>query len=102
MDGEISVESEYEKGSTFYVSLPQKIIDPAPSIPVPDSNLKAALGIGHTDLEMQGSLENVKDGYIIVEKHLLGVMNDALLIDEAVEKMGKMHFPRQAKINPRD
>ena len=102
MDGDISVESEYEKGSTFYVSLPQKIIDPAPSIPVPDSNLKAALGIRYADLEMQGSLENVKDGYIIVEKHLLRVMNDALLIDDAVDKMGKMHFPRQAKINPRD
>lgn len=90
MGGEISVESEYEKGSTFYVNLPQKIIDPAPSIPVPDSNLKAALiienefvlkqickdlsalGIKYTDLEMQGSLENVTDGYIIVEKHLFG------------------------------
>ena len=90
MDGRISVESEYEKGSTFYVNLPQKIIDPAPSIPVPDSDLKAALiienefvlkqickdlsalGIKYTDLEKHGNLESVTDGYIIVEKHLFG------------------------------
>lgn len=90
MDGEISVESEYENGSTFYISLPQKIIDPAPSIPVPDSDLKAsliienefvlrqvckdlsALGIKYNDLEKHGSLESVTDGYIIVEKHLFG------------------------------
>lgn len=90
MDGEISVESEYEKGSTFYISLPQKIIDPAPSIPVLDSDLNAsliienefvlrqvckdlsALGIKYNDLEKHGSLESVTDGYIIVEKHLFG------------------------------
>ncbi|MBP1563615.1 MAG: PocR ligand-binding domain-containing protein [Oscillospiraceae bacterium] len=90
MEGEISVESEYENGSTFYISLPQKIIDPAPSIPVPDSDLKAsliienefvlrqvckdlsALGIKYTNLEEHGNLESVTDGYIIVEKHLFG------------------------------
>lgn len=90
MDGSISVESEYEKGSAFYVNLPQKIIDPAPSIPVPDSDLKAALiiedeyvlkqickdlsalGIKYTDLEKHGNLESVTDGYIIVKKHLFG------------------------------
>lgn len=43
MGGSIHVESEYEQGSTFYVELPQKIIDTSPSIPEPDSIVKAAL-----------------------------------------------------------
>ncbi len=34
MNGSIRVESEYEKGSTFSFSLPQKVIDPIPSIQV--------------------------------------------------------------------
>ncbi|MDD6992019.1 MAG: PocR ligand-binding domain-containing protein [Oscillospiraceae bacterium] len=88
MNGNITVESEYEKGSTFYVELPQKIINSAPSIPCPDNSVKAALiieneyvyaqvckdldtlGIKYINLEYQGSLESIKDGYIIVEKHL--------------------------------
>lgn len=88
MNGSISVESEYEKGSTFYVELPQKIINPAPSIPVPDNSVKAALiienryvcdqvcrdldtlGIEYINLEYEGSLDSITDGFIIVEKHL--------------------------------
>ena len=88
MNGSVRIESEYEKGSTFYIELPQKIIDPAPSVPVPDNTLKAALiidsryvfmqtvkdltalGIGYINLEKEGSLDNIKEGYIITEKHL--------------------------------
>ena len=88
MKGNVRIESEYEKGSTFYIELPQKIIDPAPSVPIPDSTLKAALiidnryvfkqtakdlnalGIGYINLEKEGNLDNVKEGYIIIEKHL--------------------------------
>ncbi|MBP0957613.1 MAG: PocR ligand-binding domain-containing protein [Oscillospiraceae bacterium] len=88
MNGSISVESEYEKGSTFYVELPQKIINPAPSIPHPDSSVTAALiieneyvyaqvckdletlGIEYINLEYEGSLDSITSGFIIVEKHL--------------------------------
>lgn len=37
MNGEMHVESEYEKGSTFYFSLPQKVVDPTSCIQVIDA-----------------------------------------------------------------
>lgn len=37
MNGDMQVESEYEKGSTFSFSLPQKVLDPASSIQVIDA-----------------------------------------------------------------
>lgn len=43
MNGSISVKSEYEKGSSFYIELPQKVIDSAPSVPFVEGNRKAAL-----------------------------------------------------------
>ncbi len=90
MGGSIHVESEYEQGSTFYVELPQKIIDTSPSIPEPDSIVKAALiieneyvleqikkdlsrlGIEYSDLVNGENNFNITDGYIIIEKHLFG------------------------------
>lgn len=90
MGGSIHVESEYEQGSTFYVDLPQKIIDTAPSIPEPDSTVRAALiieneyvleqikkdlsrlGIEYSDLVNGENNFNITDGYIIVEKQLFG------------------------------
>lgn len=98
MNGKISLESEYEKGTTFYVELPQKVVNPDPSIPCSENNEKAALiienkyiyaqmckdlsalGIEYTDLEKEGDLNSVRDGYIITEKHLF---ND--LIKKTVE-----------------
>ena len=86
MDGNVRFESEYEKGTTFYVELPQKIVDPSPSVPVPDTSIKAAvfldnryvlkqavkdltsLGIGYINIPNEDALANIKDGYIIVEK----------------------------------
>ena len=44
MDGEISVDSVYGKGSTFVFSLPQKIIDPAPSIQIADPDRYLLVG----------------------------------------------------------
>lgn len=88
MNGNITVESEYEKGSTFYVELPQKVINASPSIPSPENSVKAALiieneyvyaqickdlsslGIEYINLEYEGSLDSITDGFIIVEKHL--------------------------------
>ena len=99
MNGSISVESEYEKGSTFYVELPQKVINPAPSIPVPDSSVKAALiienqyvyaqvcrdletlGIEYINLEYEGSLDSITEGFIIVEKHIFSDRIKKMVMD---------------------
>lgn len=88
MNGKIHVESEYEKGSTFYVELPQKIMDSAASIPEPNNTISAVLMIGneyvkaqicrdlsaldikHTDFEELDDLDRIKDGFIIIESHL--------------------------------
>lgn len=45
MDGDIWVESEYEKGSRFYCSLPQKIIDETPSIGIRDPESILVVGL---------------------------------------------------------
>ena len=88
MNGKISFESEYEKGTTFYVELPQKVVSSEPSIPRPENSEKAVLiienqyvleqmcrdlsvlGIEYSDLEKVGGLNSVRDGFIIAEKHL--------------------------------
>lgn len=72
------------------MELPQKIIDTSPSIPEPDSIVKAALiieneyvleqikkdlsrlGIEYSDLVNGENNFNITDGYIIIEKHLFG------------------------------
>lgn len=46
MNGKISVESVYEQGTTFTFLLPQKIIDPAWSVPPLDEPAVAALLVG--------------------------------------------------------
>ncbi|MDE7229692.1 MAG: PocR ligand-binding domain-containing protein [Oscillospiraceae bacterium] len=43
MGGKITVESEYDKGTTFYFEVPQKIIDPTPMIPHLEKPLKTAV-----------------------------------------------------------
>lgn len=43
MGGKISVRSEYNKGTTFFFEVPQKIVDPTPMIPQLEKPLKAAV-----------------------------------------------------------
>lgn len=45
MKGELQVESEYEKGSTFSFSLPQKVVDPVSCIAVEDAASTIAYGL---------------------------------------------------------
>ncbi len=45
MDGEISVESEYEKGSTFSFWVPQKIVDEKPSVVVKNKETLRVAGL---------------------------------------------------------
>lgn len=45
MDGDIWVESEYGKGSSFSFSFPQQIVDGAPSIELSDPEKKAVAGL---------------------------------------------------------
>ncbi len=45
MDGTIRVESEYEKGSTFYFEIPQKVIDTKPGISVKEGRRIVAAGL---------------------------------------------------------
>ncbi|MCM1524607.1 MAG: PocR ligand-binding domain-containing protein, partial [Ruminococcus sp.] len=86
MNGTISVESEYEKGSRFFFEVPQKIIDGAPSIPKPDKKVSAAILVGskyvkdqlisdlkwidadYIDLSAEGSMEESSFDYLIFDK----------------------------------
>ncbi len=45
MDGKISLESEYEKGSKFSVVLPQKIVDNTPSIGLKEAEPRLVMGL---------------------------------------------------------
>ncbi|MDE7365955.1 MAG: PocR ligand-binding domain-containing protein [Lachnospiraceae bacterium] len=86
MGGNISVESEYEKGTTFYFEVPQKIIDATPIVPKLKKSFKTAVLVGndyvkrqlirdlkwigaeYTDLADDSIGEELKADYLIVEK----------------------------------
>lgn len=86
MEGKISVESEYEKGTTFYFEVPQKIIDATPIVPKLKKSFQAAvlvsndyvkqqlirdlkwIGAEYMDLAENNTYEELKADYLIVEK----------------------------------
>jgi len=86
MNGKISVDSTYGKGSTFFFELPQKIINDTPAIQKTDKNLEAAvlvdnvyvkkqllkdlerIGVKYIELDSEGSLEGLKTDFFIFEK----------------------------------
>lgn len=86
MGGNISLESEYEKGTTFYFEVPQKIIDATPIVPKLKKSFKTAVLVGndyvkkqlirdlnrigaeYTDLSDKNSYKDLKVDYLIVEK----------------------------------
>lgn len=89
MNGRISVESVYEKGSTFFVELPQKVIDPMPSVPPLDKKIKVAvcynneyfkkqifkdlkrIGADCLDINPTDFLDHHNPDYLIIEKSLI-------------------------------
>lgn len=95
MNGSISVESKYEKGSTFNVELPQKVVSSAPSIPCVENKIKAALLIENKYVYAQlcRDLSRLKISYadfgsasdynfIIAEKSLYDERLEKLLADD--------------------
>ncbi|MCM1382553.1 MAG: PocR ligand-binding domain-containing protein [Muribaculaceae bacterium] len=87
MGGEISLESEYEKGTTFTFTVPQKIIDETPIVPKLEKSFKTAILVENeyvkkqlvkdlewigvtdcTDLSGDGYTEGMQFDYLIVEK----------------------------------
>ena len=86
MGGKITVESEYNKGTTFYFEVPQKIVDPTPMIPQLETPLKTAvlfenqyvkaqlirdlnkIGAEYVDLSDKSSYDDLDVDYFIVGK----------------------------------
>jgi len=86
MKSEIFVKSEYNKGSTFYFELPQKVMNNTPSVPKLEQKITAAIlinnkytkkqlikdllriGAEYIDLESEENFENLEFDYFIAEK----------------------------------
>ena len=86
MGGKISVESEYEKGTTFSIEIPQKVVDSSIVVPKLEKPLKAAvlfvnkyvkaqlirdlnlIGAEYVDLDEYESLEDLQVDFFIVGK----------------------------------
>ncbi len=86
MNGKIWLESEYNKGSTFFFEVPQKVVVPTPILPKFDEKYKTAIlvedpyvkkqllkdltriGAEITDLIDSGDLENFDADFLIIGK----------------------------------
>ena len=86
MNSEIFVKSEYNKGSTFYFELPQKVMNKAPCVPELDEKFKVAvlmksryakkqlikdltrIGAEYIDMESEDDLEKPEFDYFIAER----------------------------------
>lgn len=86
MGGTISFESEFNKGSTFYIEIPQKIVGSLPAMPRPEKPVKAAvltdnqyvraqlirdlnrIDAEYTELDADSFSEDLQTDYLIVEK----------------------------------
>ncbi len=104
MGGEISVESEYEKGSTFSFWVPQKIFDEKPSVEVRDKeNIRVAGLISngflreHIEKDMRSleikyiSLESDKDLNVLLEEDIQYLFVGQGMFSMEVEEFVKLH-----------
>lgn len=71
MHGEISLESEYNKGSTFFFELPQKVIDAAPSIPKLKKDVFTGIFVENMYVKKQimKDLDRIGSSYIILDNN---------------------------------
>ena len=104
MGGEISVESEYEKGSIFTFWVPQKIFDEKPSVEVRDKeNIRVAGLISngflreHIEKDMRSleikyiSLESDKDLNVLLEEDIQYLFVGQGMFSMEVEEFVKLH-----------
>lgn len=97
MNGTMRIESVYNKGSTFFVEVPQKVVDPACAIPSVEGSKMAVLlmenyyvekqiykdlkriGVNHTGIDSLDSIDEIDYDYIIVgEKFITDELLDYL------------------------
>lgn len=71
MHGNISFESEYNKGSVFTIELMQKIVEDIPSIPKPETQVTSAMLISNSYVEKQliRDLERIGSPYVNLTEH---------------------------------
>ncbi|MBD5103373.1 MAG: response regulator [Ruminococcaceae bacterium] len=99
MHGSISVESEYNKGTTFTIELPQKIIDDIPAMEKPENVGSSAILISNPyvkkqllkdlewigssciDLTEESSLEDLKADFLFVERLFFSQAVQKFLLD---------------------
>lgn len=94
MNGELQVESEYEKGSTFSFCLPQKVVDPAKSIQVKNASRILAAGLLNSPyIKRQLVLDG---GYLGVEYREIDTVQE--LSDISTEKSVFL-FIEQSRFN---
>ncbi len=86
MNGTISVESEYEKGTTFTFVLPQKIVDKTDSIPPLDEPKQAAVLVENEYVKKQLYKDlaaiNVNNTQIEVIKEASDITPDFVIVEE--------------------
>ncbi len=104
MGGEISVESEYEKGSTFFFWIPQKIFDERPSVVVRDKERITVAGLvangflrDHLELDMAQlqipyvSLESERELQVLLERGVSYFFVGQGMFSAAVEMFVEAH-----------
>ena len=89
MDGSIRFDSEYNKGTTFFMRIPQKIVDKMPSVPPLDRKINVVvrsngeyfkdqlfvdlkrIGADYIEVENCDDLDSYKPDYLIIDKNEL-------------------------------
>ena len=91
MGGNITFESEYNKGTTFYFEVPQKVVDPSPVMPPLKRSLKAAILLGNPYVKAQLITDLTRIGVECIDCSDISAFND-LQVDYFI--VGKIFFTR--------
>ena len=69
MGGSIRFDSEYGKGTTFFIRIPQKIVDRMPSVPIPEERFKVVVRCANEYVKEQlfTDLKRINADYIEVD-----------------------------------